>query len=47
MSSHHTSNVSENADINVSQGSVETRSRCGGIFNDNPTAKVLFSAPVK
>jgi len=35
------------ADINVSQGSVATRARCGGIFNIRLTANLLRNLPVK
>ena len=35
------------ADINVSQGSVETHARCGGIFNFHLTANLLRNLPVK
>ena len=35
------------ADINVSQGSVVTYARCGGIFNMHLTANLLRNVPVK
>ena len=35
------------SDINVSQGSVATLVRCGGIFNANFFANFLTSQPVK
>jgi len=35
------------ADINVSQGSVATYARCGGIFNIHSTANLLSHLPVK
>ena len=35
------------ADINVSQGSVATYSRCGGIFNIHLTANLSRNLPVK
>ena len=35
------------SDINVSQGSVATLTRCGGIFNANFIANFLTSQPVK
>ena len=35
------------ANINVLQGSVATRVRCGGIFNIHLTANLLKSLPVK
>jgi len=35
------------ADINVSQGSVATYARCGGMFNIHLTANLLRSFPVK
>jgi len=35
------------ADINVSQGSVATYARCGGIFNIHFTANLLSHLPVK
>jgi len=35
------------ADINVSQGSVATLARCGGIFNIHLTANLLRNLPVK
>jgi len=35
------------SDINVSQGSVATLMRCGGIFNANFIANLLTSQPVK
>ena len=35
------------SDINVSQGSVATLVRCGGIFNANFIANFLVSQPVK
>ena len=35
------------ADINVSQGSVATYERCGGIFNMRLTANLLRNLPVK
>jgi len=35
------------ADINVSQGSVATYARCGGIFNIHLTANLPRSLPVK
>jgi len=34
-------------DINVSQGSVATYARCGGIFNARLTANLLRNLPVK
>ena len=34
------------ADINVSQGSVATYARCGGIFNSHFTANLLQNLPV-
>ena len=35
------------ADINVSQGSVATYVRCGGIFDIHITANLLGNLPVK
>jgi len=35
------------ADINVSQGSVATSARCGGIFNIHLTANLPRNLPVK
>ena len=35
------------ADINVSQGSVATYARCGGIFNTHLTANLPKNIPVK
>ena len=35
------------ADINVSQGSVETHARCGGIFNIHLTTNLTRNFPVK
>jgi len=35
------------SDINISQGSVATLVRCGGIFNANFIANFLTSQPVK
>jgi len=35
------------ADINVSQGSVATYVRCGGIFDSHLTADLLRNLPVK
>jgi len=35
------------ADINVSQGSVATYARCGGIFNVHLTAYLLMNLSVK
>ena len=35
------------ADINVSQGSVATYARCGGIFNTHLTAHFPGNLPVK
>ena len=35
------------ADINVSQGSVATCARCGGMFNIHLTANLLRNVPVK
>jgi len=35
------------ADVNVSQGSVATYARCGGIFNIRLTADLLRNIPVK
>ena len=35
------------ADINVSQGSVATYARCGGMFNTHLTANLLRYLPVK
>jgi len=35
------------ADINVSQGTVATYARCGGIFNTRLTAKLLKNLSVK
>ena len=34
-------------DINVSQGSVATYARCGGIFNIHLTANLSMNLPVK
>jgi len=36
-----------NSDINISQGSVATRLRCGGIFNDHCNANFLEIVTVK
>jgi len=35
------------ADINVSQGSVATHARCGGIFNSHLTANLPRNVPMK
>jgi len=35
------------ADINVSQGSVATRARCGGIFDIHLTSNLPRNLPVK
>jgi len=35
------------ADINVSQGSVATSARCGGIFNRHLSANLPRNLPVK
>jgi len=35
------------ADINVSQGSVATCARCGGMFNTRLTANLSRNLPVK
>ena len=35
------------ADINVSQGSVATHARCGGIFNSHLTANLPKNLPMK
>jgi len=35
------------ADINVSQGSVATYARCGGIFDNHLTANLPGNLPVK
>jgi len=35
------------SDINISQGSVATRLRCGGIFNEYCIAHAAFLLPLK
>ena len=35
------------SDINISQGSVKTRLRCGGIFSYHLTANLLLSLTMK
>ena len=35
------------ADINISEGSVATRLKCGGIFNNRFIANLLLNVPVK
>jgi len=35
------------ADINVSQGSIATYARCGGIFDIHLTANLPWNLPVK
>ena len=35
------------ADINVSQGSVATYARCGGMFNIRLTANLISNLPAK
>ena len=42
-----TAAIASFADINVSQGSVATLFRCGGIINDHFIANVPQSVPVK
>jgi len=39
--------VNSQADINISQGILATRLKCGGIFSDYLVANLVTSVPVK